>query len=124
MLCICKDHNAPVITVVKEPSIMYGSESIFRIRGNAFRLRTDNFNYFDFLRPEYIQHVRLVAKRIVCIELDRHKIRHCARRYIMVNLETKRITWYDKAVTSEYAFMDREYILPMSKMEVEVLRVS
>ena len=110
--------------MVQEPSIAQRGQAIFRVKGNEFRLSTDNFNYFDFLRPEYIKSVELVAHRIVCIELDRHKIRHCARRYITVNLKSNRITWYDKAVTPEYAFMDMEDLLPMSKMELEVLKVS
>jgi hypothetical protein len=110
--------------VVQEPSIVQRGHTIFRIKGNVFRLSTDNFNYFDFLRPEFIQTIKLVSKGIVCIEVDRHKIRHCARRYIIVNLKSKRITWYNKAVTPEYAFMDMEDILPMSKMELEVLKVS
>lgn len=115
---------APVITVVQEPSIVKRGQAIFRINGNEFMLSTDNLNYFDFLRPEFIQTIKLVSNGIVCIELDRHKIRHCARRYIMVNLKSKRITWYNKAVTPEYAFMDMEDILPMSKMELEVFKVS
>ena len=79
-------------SIINIPSI---TKYIFDIHN--FTLESNNFNYYDYLKPECIKNISYVdnSNEIIKIELDRNIIRHCYNRYIHINLNNKQITWYD-----------------------------
>lgn len=67
----------------------------YKIRNIKFKLKCNNFNYNDYLNNNFIKNIKIIDYNIVRIDLDRFKIRHCHDRYIIVNLNTGQITWFN-----------------------------
>jgi hypothetical protein len=110
------------IEVVKEPSIMQTGEAVYRIGDKVFVLTSDNFNYYDFLRPRCIKSMSIEGN-IARIDLDREVIRHCSNRFILIDLDTKQITWNDVSPSDnpEYTKWDHSTVLTPDKLAVRVI---
>jgi hypothetical protein len=85
------------MNVIIEPHVIGNIRGLaeYKIAGRKFKLSTNNFNYFDYLRPNMIESITHEGNNIIKIELDRNKISHWARRYILIDLDNKTITWYN-----------------------------
>jgi hypothetical protein len=82
------------VKVIREPSIVTKDcMSKYTINNKSFTLTCNNFNYFCYLKPDYIQSITEEGEWIVKIQLNRYAIRHCDERYILIDFISKKITW-------------------------------
>lgn len=95
------------------------SSSIYEFDGIKFKLETNNFNYFDYLREELIESISYTdeEKQFIEIKIDSVKIRSCDDRYIIINLSNNEITFYIVLINSDKS----EYNVVYSRYLKEVL---
>lgn len=110
------------IQSILPPSIIHKGCIKITLHNRCFLLMTQDFNYFDYLRPECIKSIILAEKHFVRIDLDRHRIRHCDNRFIYIDLITGIIAWFNISPSVEYSRWDIVKILDDSQMKVLVLR--
>ena len=58
-----------------------------------FTLFCDGLNYACFVTPSMIRKVELVNSTLARVHMDRFRVRHCADRYLDIDLVSKRVIW-------------------------------
>ena len=82
-----------VITPVVSAAIPAVTEYI--INDKSFRLYVSNFNYFEYLKPDNVESITDEGNNIIKIELNRNKIGHSERRFLLVDLNNRTLTWHN-----------------------------
>ena len=117
-----RSFNNAEMNVIVEPSVIGNIRGLaeYKIAGRKFRLSTDNFNFFDYLRPNIIESITYEGNNVIKIELDRHKIRHWARQYILIDLNNRTITWYNTSPDGNFANLNNSRVFT-NEMQLIIL---
>lgn len=103
-------NNAEMNVIVEPRNGNIRGLAEYNIAGRKFRLSTNNFNFFDYLRPNMIESITHEGNNIIKIELDRHKINHWARQYILIDLNNRTITWYNTSPDGNFADLNKSRV--------------
>jgi hypothetical protein len=109
----------PIITVLHDGKTRpyFYRKTLFKYSNISFILMTDDFNYYEFLDPEFYEYIKWKDEETIVIKLDRFKIRHCNERFISINIKTKIITWADLSLSNNKKW-DTIHDLSHEKMKI------
>ena len=96
--------------------------SKYTLNDKVFYISTNNLNYFDYLNPNCIQNISEVDENTIKIQLDRHVIRHCDERYILIDYVTGKIKWYNVSnSTHPHYGGTTEYVIEDNGLSLHVI---
>lgn len=105
-------------SIAKDPSY---SEYIFDIY--TFILESNDFNYYNFLDEKYIEEISYIddSKKELKIKLNRIQIRSCDDRYIIIELNTCKITHYIVPLSGTLSEYYKESVLDNSALNYKLI---
>lgn len=116
--------RTPVMQQLVAGTIYNSGVCHYKLGYTSFTLTCNNHCYMDFVDPYAIEKVSFENNRmdVVRIQVDRHKIRHCCNRHLLVNLRTEVVTWHDIPVNYPKK-EDMHVVVPPEYITVRIITV-